>query len=198
MEEVEWDEMKEGGFGTLPYRGYRYGSLSRDSLEDITAELKQTTDELDRIKLILELLKRGDFSARNLLVPLLKSKSPEVRRYSAHLFSDTCSNDLVHHLESSYWAAEDPDEALSLILDIGTTFSLQGIPLLWQIKEDIGEYPELNDYIHQALTGILALEGIDEFSLDESRAREACAREVSSLDATKYYREGKPIFPGDL
>src|SRR5262249_19769591 len=48
------------------------------------------------------------------------------------------------------------------------------------------------------LTDILALEGFDEFNLEESSAREACAREVRSLDASKYYCEGKPIFPGDL
>jgi hypothetical protein len=94
--------------------------------------------------------------------------------------------------------AEDPDEALTVILFLGQTFSVQAVPLLWQFREDIGDDPELDGYIHDALTDILSLDGIDEYSLDEPDAREALDREVMSLEPTKYYYRGNPIFPGDF
>src|SRR5262249_25011317 len=152
-------------FGTIPYRPYRYGAVSVDHREQIAANLKGTTDEPRRLKLILEILKKGDFSATELLVPLLTSTSYSVRLYAAGLLADVCRHDQVHHLEKSFWAAEDVNEVFSLIMALGMTFSINAIPLLWQIRKALGEQPELDGLTHHALTSILCLDGIDESGL---------------------------------
>jgi hypothetical protein len=198
MAELAWDEMKEGGFGTIPYCPYRYGPVSVEPREQVAAKLRRTTDELSRLKLILELLKKGDFSATEPLVPLLASMSQNVRLYAAGLFADVCRPDQVKHLEKTFWAAEDANEVFPLILALGMTFSLQAIPLLWQIRKELGDQPDLDGLTHVALTAILSLDGIDEYSLDSSDATEACDHEVMGLDATKCYFEGRPIHPGDF
>jgi hypothetical protein len=198
MAEEEWDEMREG-FGTIPYRGYRYGPVSQESRTQILAKLREEKNDPRRLRLILELLKKGDWSARDLLVPMLESPYLDVRMYSAELFAYVCTHDQVELLKRSLVVVEDLDELMRVILFIGETLSLRAAQLLWQFREEMGgEYQEFSGYIHSALTDILSLDGVDEYSLDDPGARQAFDREVMSLDPTYYYYEGKPIFIGDL
>src|SRR5262249_52689583 len=194
----EWDEMRDG-VGTIPYSGYRYGPVSSESRAQISAELKEATSEPRRLRLILELLKKGDLSARDLLVPMLESPYLDVRMYAAELFAYVCTHDQVNLLKRSLVAVEDLDELMRVILFIGETLSIRAAQMLWEFRQEMGgEYQEFSGYIHSALTDILSLDGVDEYSLDEPGARRAFDHEVLSLDPTKYYYEGKPVFIGDL
>src|SRR5262249_37666721 len=186
MAEEEWDEMRDG-FGTVPYRGYRYGPISNESRAQISAKLSQAVDAPLRLRLILELLKKGDFSARDLLVPMLESPYLDVRLYAAELFAYVCTHDQANLLKSSLVAVEDLDELMRVILFIGETLSIRGAQLLWEFRKEMGgEYQEFSGYIHSALTDILSLDGVDEYNLDDPAARQAFDREVMSLDPAKY------------
>jgi hypothetical protein len=198
MAEEEWDEMRDG-FGTIPYRGYRYGPVSHESRLQISAELREATAEPRRLRLILELLKKGDLSARDLLVPMLESPHVDVRMYAAELFAYVCTHDQVNLLKRSLIVAQDLDEVMRVISFIGETLSLRAAQMLWEFREEMGgEYQEFSGYIHSALTDILCLDGVDEYSLDEPSARHVFDREIMTLDPAKYYYEGKPVFIGDL
>jgi hypothetical protein len=198
MAEEEWDEMRDG-FGTVPYRGYRYGPVSHESKAQISAKLREATAEPRRLRLILELLKKGDWSARDLLVPMLESPYVDVRMYAAELFAYVCTHDQVNLLKKSLVVAQDLDEVMRVILFIGETLSTRAAQLLWTFREEMGgEYQEFSGYIHSALTDILSLDGVDEYSLDEPSARQVFDLEIMTLDPTKYYYGGKPVFIGDL
>jgi len=198
MAEEEWDEMKNG-FGTIPYRGYRYGPVSQESTAQISAKLREATAEPRRLRLILELLKKGDLSARDLLVPMLESPYVDVRMYTAELFAYVCTHDQVNLLKKSLVVAQDLDEVMRVILFIGETLSIRAAQLLWQFRQEMGgEYQEFSGYIYTALTDILCLEGVDEYNLDDPGAWQTFEREVTSLDWTSYYHEGLPVFIGEL
>jgi len=161
--------------------------------------LREATLEPRRLRLILELLKKGDLSARDLLVPMLESPYLDVRMYAAELFAYVCRHDQVNLLKRSLVAVEDLDELMRVILFIGETLSIRAAQMLWEFRHEMGgEYQEFSGYIHSALTDILSLDGVDEYSLDDPGARRAFDHEVLSLDPTKYYYEGKPVFIGDL
>jgi len=130
---------------------------------------------------------------------MLESPYVDIRLYSAELFAYVCTHQQVGLLKRSLVVAEDLDELMRVVLLIGHTFSIRAAQLLWQFREEMGgEYQEFSGYIHTALTDILSLEGVDEYSLDDASARQAFDQEVKSLDPTNYYHEGRPIFVGDL
>lgn len=190
--------MIDGDFGTIPYRGYLYGDAAPIEQQPYFREiLARSTDELEQVRTIAELLKLGDFSVVDKLVPLLRSKSSDVMLYSAQLLADICTHDQVHYLRFPFERPLDWGEIQTLILFLGQTMSLEAIPILLQMRLDYEE-GDFDGYIYTALHTILPLKEVNEYNLGEIDTFELYRLATKDLDSRQYYYRGKPIFIGDL
>lgn len=189
--------MIASGFGTAPYRWHPYGPVSAEPAEKFHALLSDTRDELSRLQLIAELLKQGDWSAIDWLLPLLSSKSADTRLYASQLLADVCSHRHVPHLYIPTQEIQEAGELQKQILFLGKTLSPAAIPVLLKIRSDSAD-TDLDGYFHTALHTILPVDGVDEYTMDEVGVDNVYARALESIDPAQYYFDGQPVFAGDL
>jgi hypothetical protein len=155
-------------------------------------------DELRSLELLRHSLIKGDFSVVLELVPLMKSQSRDLRVKSAQLFADVCSHDQVSQLDTALAAAADPDETNTAVSSLGKTLSAKAIPLLWRFRKEEELPLDFDGYFHTALTTILPLDQVNEYTFDDHGAEEACLAAARKLDPAQYYFRGEPVFVGDF
>ena len=74
--------------------GIWYGEVSQLSLDELKNSLLSVQDERECILLIVEIMKKGDFSVKNLLIDLMNQTEDEaVLNLCIRLFCSVCTND---------------------------------------------------------------------------------------------------------
>ena len=74
--------------------GIWYGEVSQLSLNELKNNLLSIQDERECILLIVEIMKKGDFSVKNLLIELMNQTEDEaVLNLCIRLFCSVCTND---------------------------------------------------------------------------------------------------------
>lgn len=183
-------------FGTSPWSRTFYGPVDSGVSRQMS---ENDSNEMKHLKMMLERLKRGDFSAREGLVKLITHPTYELRQYATQLFVDVCGHKDVIHLSSIMDLPEERHEVYRVAFRLGDTFTLGAVPLLlkyWEDYED-GLDPEFEESIRIALDHILPREVVEKCSLSQQGFNELMAY-VESIDHRPYYYRGKPIFMGDL
>ena len=71
--------------------GIWYGKVNQMSLDELKGSLLSVQEERERILLIVEIMKKGDFSVKNLLVDLMnQTKDKTVLNLCIRLFCSVC------------------------------------------------------------------------------------------------------------
>jgi len=142
-------------FGTIPYKRAWYLDVVSSGSVDMRPLI-----------CVLEMLRNGNFEEVRSLVPLLTHSSLDVRLYAQQLFADVCSNDDACAFNLALEASKTLDETRRIVLRMGQTLSLSVIPILLTWREALND-PEIDEYVCDALSAILPIDGVDQFSVSD-------------------------------
>ncbi|WNU94016.1 MULTISPECIES: Imm47 family immunity protein [Streptococcus] len=162
-------------------------------------KLVQVQDEKDCILLIAELLKKGDFSVKNLLIDLMNTtKDDAVLNLCIRLFCSVCTHeDLENPQNLNFLANVSELGALTFASSAINSLSYEVIPYLLALWED-WEDTDVAVAIRDSLDSYLDYYDVlgEEADLDE--VGQYYLDKVQSVDKRLYYYEKGPIFLGDL
>lgn len=81
--------------------GVDFGGVSPLSLEELKTNLESISDEKECILLIAEILKKGDFSVKPLLIELMnQTKEESVLNLCIRLFCSICTNEDLRNVSN--------------------------------------------------------------------------------------------------
>lgn len=121
--------------------GIWYGEVSQLSLDELKNSLLSVQDERECILLIVEIMKKGDFSFKNLLIDLMNQTEDEaVLNLCIRLFCSVCTNDDLKDVNNfRFLDSVSEFGAFTFVTGAVETMSYQVIPYLltlWQEWED--------------------------------------------------------------
>ncbi|MBA4538800.1 hypothetical protein H1Z61_17130 [Bacillus aquiflavi] len=180
--------------------GMWYGEKkSSTEVEFIKKNLTSIQTEEECILSIVELLKVGDFSVKPLLIQLMNTtKDDRVLNLCIRIFCSVCTHEDLKDSNNFKFLSDVSDaSAHSFASGAVETLSYEVVPYLLAMLED-WEDTEIEQTIKNSLDFMLGYSKkiSDEASLDE--IGEFYLEEMKWIDASVYYYEKKPVFPGDL
>ena len=121
--------------------GIWYGEASQLSLNELKNNLLSIQDERECILLIVEIMKKGDFSVKPLLIDLMNQTEDEaVLNLCIRLFCSVCTNDDLKDVNNFYFLDSVSEfGAFTFVTGAIETMSYQVVPYLltlWKEWED--------------------------------------------------------------
>ncbi|RSK20663.1 Imm47 family immunity protein [Streptococcus oralis] len=179
--------------------GMSFGHVSSVALEDLKRGLLSVNDERECVLLIAEILKKGDFTVKNLLIDLMNhTKDEAVLNLCIRLFCSVCTHDDLKKVENFHFLSSASEFAVfTFVAGAVETMSYEVVPYLLTLWEEWEDTETDVEYaIQDALDSFLNYR-----SIIEENAR---LEEVGSLyfDVTKnknldcYYYKTLQVFPG--
>ena len=179
--------------------GIWYGEVRQLSLNKLKNNLLSIQDERECILLIVEIMKKGDFSVKNLLIDLMNQTEDEaVLNLCIRLFCSVCTNDDLKDVNNFYFLDSVSEfGAFTFVTGAIETMSYQVVPYLltlWKEWEDSNS--DLEIAIQDALDSFLKYRSV--------LSGNATLKEVGNLyiDIVKtknldfYYYNTSLSFPG--
>ena len=179
--------------------GIWYGEVSQLSLDELKNSLLSVQDERECILLIVEIMKKGDFSVKNLLIDLMNQTEDEaVLNLCIRLFCSVCTNDDLKDVNNfRFLDSVSEFGAFTFVTGAVETMSYQVIPYLltlWQEWEDSDN--DLEIAIQDALDSFLEYRSV----LSENATLEEVGNLYIDVVKTKnldcYYYNTSLAFPG--
>ena len=181
--------------------GIWYGKVNQMSLDELKSSLLSVQEERERILLIVEIMKKGDFSVKNLLVDLMnQTKDKTVLNLCIRLFCSVCTHDDLQNIGNlRFLDSASSFGAFTFVVGATATMSYQVIPYLLALwaKWD-GFDSNLEIAIKDALDIFLnyrstlsenaTLDDVGNLYLDK----------IKTIDSDCYYYKASPAFPGLL
>ncbi|EIC77130.1 MULTISPECIES: Imm47 family immunity protein [Streptococcus] len=179
--------------------GMSFGHVSSVALEDLKRGLLSVNDERECVLLIAEILKKGDFTVKNLLIDLMnQTKDEAVLNLCIRLFCSVCTHDDLKKVENFHFLSSASEFAIfTFVGGAVETMSYEVVPYLLTLWEEWEDTETEVEYATQ--------DALDSFlnyrSIIEENAR---LEEVGSLyfDVIKnknldcYYYKTLQVFPG--
>lgn len=179
--------------------GIDYGPVSSSSLEKLKNDLPSLSDEKDCVLLIAEILKKGDFSVKPLLIELMnQTKDESVLNLCIRLFCSICSNEDLRNISNLRFLSYATEFAVfTFVTGAVETMSYEVIPYLFALWD---EWQDTNSDIEIAIKDALDYY----FSDQELLTDEVTKEELEELwilvqdhrEPDIYYYKGYPVFPG--
>lgn len=179
--------------------GIDFGLVSSSSLENLKNDLLFLSDEKDCVLLIAEILKKGDFSVKPLLIELMnQTKDESVLNLCIRLFCSICSNEDLRDISNLRFLSDTSEFAIfTFVTGAVEAMSYEVIPYLLALWD---KWEDTNSDIENAIKDALDYYFYDqELLTDESTKEEV--EELWTLvhdrrDPDTYYYKGYPVFPG--
>ncbi len=184
--------MSENIFGSTPYKACFYGAVSENF-----EMYKSNIEEVERLRSLLLAFKAGDFKEVQQLVLMVSSPNKDVRQYCHQLLAHVCNHDSVDGFRGVLNIDLDIDEAQRVLVRLGETLSLNAIPIIFDIVDEMDD-PELYGFASMALDNIFPWPGLDDEDFFESDKKYSYMTLASKLDLQHYYYRGIPVFVGDV
>ena len=121
--------------------GVDFGEVSPLSLEELKTNLESITDEKECILLFAEILKKGDFSVKSLLIELMnQTKDESVLNLCIRLFCSICNNEELRDVSNLRFLSDTSEFAIfTFVTGAVDTMSYEVVPYLlalWDEWED--------------------------------------------------------------
>lgn len=180
--------------------GIWYGSIPNNiSKEELWYKINNENDEKKKLLAIIDLLKLGDFSAKQLLIKMMnESNNYSVVNLCLRVFCSIGNHSDIYKNENLKLLSNADDDAVNVFVAYSKqALSYEVVPYLLAL---LGEWEDTNVEIsiRDALQDILNYqESISEnASVDE--IGEFFMKKREKIDAEKYYYKGDLEFPGVL
>ncbi|MCS6123648.1 Imm47 family immunity protein [Shewanella baltica] len=184
--------MSENIFGNIPYKACFYGAIAESFYGH-----KSEVEEIEKLRELLCAFKVGEFGNIQQLILMVDSPNRDVRQYCHQLLAHVCNHDQLDGFRRILNIDLEIDEAQRIIVRLGETLSLNAIPIIFDIVDELDD-PELYGYASMALHNIFPWDGVDDDDFFVSDKKHSYMRSASELDLQYYYYRGKPIFIGDV
>jgi hypothetical protein len=169
------------------------------SLEELKTNLESISDEKECILLIAEILKKGDFSVKPLLIELMnQTKDEAVLNLCIRLFCSICTNEDLRNVSNLRCLSDASEFAIfTFVTGAVDTMSYEVIPYLLALWD---EWEDSDSDIEYAIQ-----DALDDYFYDQKLStEEATKEEVEELwslvseqkETDAYYYKGFPVFPG--
>ena len=181
--------------------GMYFGEISSSTLADLKSNLLSTSNEKECILLIAEILKKGDFTVKNLLIDLMNQSQDEVvLNLCIRLFCSVCTNADLRKIDNFHFLINASEfTVFTFVMGAVGTMSYEVIPYLltlWKEWEDTET--EVEFAIQDALDNFLNYRSI--------LSNDATIEEVGNLyldvvedkNLAYYYYKSFLAFPGLL
>ena len=121
--------------------GMSFGHVSSVALEDLKRGLLSVNDERECVFLIAEILKKGDFTVKDLLIDLMnQTKDEAVLNLCIRLFCSVCTHDDLKKVENFHFLSSASEFAVfTFVAGAVETMSYEVVPYLltlWEEWED--------------------------------------------------------------
>lgn len=184
----------------IMYRSIWYGEVDNTiEVEELWDKVNGDINEKDKLLGVIELLKRGEFSAKAILIDIMnKSNDISVINLCMRVFCSVVDHKDIKNVENLSILSRADEEIIRLFASTSKyTLSYEVVPYLLATLEE-WEDSNVETTIRDALDWILnyqeymaedsAVDEIGEFYFDIS----------SEIETGKYYYEGGLAFPGAL
>ena len=181
-------------------RGIWYGDiLNNISKDELWHKINNENDERKKLLIIIDLLKLGDFSAKQLLIKTMnESNDDSVINLCLRVFCSIAEHSDISKNENLEILSDSNDDAVNVFVTYSKqTLSYEVVPYLLALLEE-WEDTYIETTIRDALQDILNYqESISEgASVDE--IGEFYINKKDKIDVEKYYYKGELAFPGIL
>lgn len=180
--------------------GIWYGSIPNNiSKEELWYKINNENDEKKKLLAIIDLLKLGDFSAKQLLIKMMnESNNYSVVNLCLRVFCSIANHSDIYKNENFKLLSSSDDDAVNVFVAYSKqALSYEVVPYLLALLDE-WEDTNVEISIRDALQNILNYqESISEnASVDE--IGEFFVNKREKIDAEKYYYKGDLAFPGVL
>lgn len=179
--------------------GVDFGGASPLSLEELKTNLESITDEKECILLLAEILKKGDFSVKPLLIELMnQTKDDSVLNLCIRLFCSICTNEDLRDLSNLRYLSDASEFAIfTFVTGAVEMMSYEVVPYLFALWD---EWEDTNSDIENAIKDALNYYFYDQKLLTDESTKEE-VEELWTLihdrrEPDTYYYKGNPVFPG--
>ena len=181
-------------------KGIWYGEISSNiSKEKLWDKINNENDEKTKLLAIIELLKLGDFSAKQLLIKMMnESKSDSIINLSIRVFCSIADHSDIYENENLELLSNCDDDAVNVFVTYSKqALSYEVVPYLLALLEDWEDtYAETT--IRDALQDILNYQESISESASVDEIGEFFINKREKIDVEKYYYKGELAFPGVL
>ena len=183
--------------------GMSFGHVSSVALEDLKRGLLSVNDERECVLLIAEILKKGDFTVKNLLIDLMnQTKDEAVLNLCIRLFCPVCTHEDLKKVENFRFLSSASEFAVfTFVAGAVETMSYEVVPYLltlWEEWEDTET--EVEYAIQDALDSFLNYRSIiEENARIEEVSKKSKNGHILNIDFegfTKNEKEELVAFPG--
>ena len=166
--------------------GVDFGGVSPLSLKELKTNLESISDEKECILLIAEILKKGDFSVKPLLIELMnQTKDESVLNLCIRLFCSVCTNEDLRHVSNLRCLSDVSEFAIfTFVTGAVDTMSYEVVPYLLALWD---EWEDSDSDIEYAIQ-----DALDDYFYDQKLW--SLVSEQKEPDT--YYYKGSPVFPG--
>lgn len=181
--------------------GVWYGEVSPLSIEELHRQLDQSTNQVEMVLSLTELLKKGDFSVKSRLIKLMnETDDNEVLDLCIRLFCSVCTNEDLKNIDNlGFLGRVSEDNIFTFVTGAIETMSNEVIPYLFAIWEDWEDVDlDIDNAIRDSLNAFLDYRLVLADDAELSEIAELYTRKVEYLDFSKYYYRESPVFPGDF
>ncbi|EKQ50967.1 MULTISPECIES: Imm47 family immunity protein [unclassified Clostridium] len=181
-------------------KGIWFGEIPENTTKsELWEKANKNENEREKLLCIIDLLKLGEFSAKEILVKMINNSNDEaVINLGIRVFCSVSNHEDISKIENlnflSY-ASEDAINTFAVWAEHALSYEV--VPYLLALLEE-WEDTSVESTIRDSLKHILNYEGLlsEDSSVDE--IGEVYISEQEKLDGEQYYYNSKPIFPGDF
>ncbi|WP_432665079.1 Imm47 family immunity protein [Wukongibacter baidiensis] len=181
-------------------KGIWYGETPNNiSKEELWSKINNENDEKRKLLAVIDLLKLGDFSAKQLLVKIMnESNDDSVINLCIRVFCSIASHRDISNNENLKMLLDSDDDAVNVFVTYSKqALSYEVVPYLLSLLEE-WEDTYVETTIRDALQDILNYQESISESASDDEIRTFFINKREKVDAEKYYYKGELAFPGAL
>lgn len=184
----------------IMHTGIWYGEIiDNTNIEELWNKVNKEENEIDKLLLVIELLKLGEFSAKPLLIKIMnESNDSVVINLSVRVFCSIAQHEDIHNIKNLSLLSGANDEVARLFASCSKyTLSYEVVPYLLAMLEE-WEDTDVEIVIRDSLEWMLGYQQVIEESATIDEIGEFYINKNREIDVEKYYYEGQLAFPGIL
>ncbi|URZ02825.1 Imm47 family immunity protein [Clostridium felsineum] len=181
-------------------KGIWYGSIPNNiSKEELLNKINNENDEKKKLLAIIDLLKLGDFSAKQLLIKMMnESNNYSVVNLCLRVFCSIANHSDIYKNENLKLLSNADDDAVNVFVAYSKqALSYEVVPYLLALLDE-WEDTNVEISIRDALQDILNYQESISANASVDEIGEFFINKREKIDAEKYYYKGNLAFPGVL
>ncbi|WPC42620.1 Imm47 family immunity protein [Clostridium sp. JS66] len=181
-------------------KGIWYGETPNNiSKEELWHDINNENDEKKKLLKIVDLLKLGDFSVKQLLIKMMnESNNYSVLNLCIRVFCSIANHSDIYNSDNLKLLSSSDDDAVNVFVTYSKqVLSYEVVPYLLALLEE-WEETDVEILIRDALQNILNYQELISENASVDEIGEVFVNRRDKIDEEKYYYKSDLVFPGTL